>query len=80
MSIKISDFIILFFVPWPTSKVLVRLQTPMGAIRVRRGEHASRSIRSHLEAGYQSLQQVSRLFHLFRFFSFFLSQKSEEYN
>lgn len=45
---------------FPPIKVLVRLQTHVGAIRVRWGEHAPRSVRSHLEAGHQPLQQVSR--------------------
>ena len=42
-----------------TKQVLVRLQTPVGAIGIRRGEHAARPVRSHLAAGYQPLQQVS---------------------
>ena len=39
--------------------VLVRLQTPVGTIRVRRSEYAPRPIRSHLATRHQPLQQVS---------------------
>jgi hypothetical protein len=39
--------------------VLVRLQTAVGSQGVRRGRHAARALRPHLEAGHCSLQQVS---------------------
>lgn len=39
--------------------VLVRLQASLGAEGVRRGSHAARALRPHLEAGHRALQQVS---------------------
>lgn len=40
--------------------VVVRLQVALGAEGVRRGTHAARTLRPHLEARHRALQQVSR--------------------
>lgn len=38
--------------------VVVRLQVALGAARVRRGAHAARTLRPHLETRHRPLQQV----------------------
>lgn len=46
---------------------MVRLQTKMGAERVRRGPYATRPIGPHMEARHSALQQVScfKYYHTF---------------